>query len=108
MDDRTKTGYKRLPGRGPRNKGIITASFSRCPLYLGNDHLLAVDNHAFSEDYKRFYFSDIQAIITRETRRGAVWSIALSLMCACSLTAALFLENRWGRNIVEVLFLTKS
>ena len=97
MDSRTKTGYKRLPGRGPRYSGIIAISFSRCSLYLGDDHILSVDNHAFSEDYKRFYFSDIQAIITRETRWATFWSIASSLMCACSLMAALFMENPVGR-----------
>ncbi len=92
MDGRGKTRYKRLPGRGPRRGGFITVSLSRCSLYLGDDHILAVDNNGFSEDYKRFYFSDIQAIITRRTRRGATWSIVLALMIACSSVGALFLE----------------
>jgi hypothetical protein len=51
-----------------------------------------VDSNGFSEDYKRFYFSDIQAIITRRTRRGATWSIVLALMFTCSFGGALFLE----------------
>jgi hypothetical protein len=59
---------------------------------MGDDHILGVDNNGFSEDYKRFYFSNIQAIITRRTKRGATWSIILALMIACSFVGALFLE----------------
>jgi hypothetical protein len=92
MDGSAETRYTRLPGRGPRRAGFITVPLSRCSLYLGDDHILAVDNNGFSEDYKRFYFSDIQAIITRKTRRGATWSIVLALMIACSFVGALFLE----------------
>jgi hypothetical protein len=85
--------YKRLPGRGPRQGGFISVSFSRCSLYLGGDHLLAVESNGFSEDYKRFFFSDIQAIITRKTKRGTLSSIALALMMACSLAGALLQEG---------------
>jgi hypothetical protein len=64
---------------------------------MGDDHILAVDSNGFSEDYKRFYFSDIQTIITRKTRRGATWSIVLALILACSLMGALFLEKEPAR-----------
>jgi hypothetical protein len=60
---------------------------------MGNDHILAVDNQGFSEDYKRFYFSDIQAIVTRKTKRGAVWNIIFTGLIALSLTGALFQDN---------------
>ena len=93
MADRIRLRYKRLPGRGPRKEGMITAFFSRCTLHLGEDHLLAVDSNGFSEDYKRFYFSDIQGFITRKTRRGLTWSVLLCLMGASSLTGALLLER---------------
>jgi len=93
MDVRAETRYRRLPGRGPRRKGFMTVSFSKSSLYLSDDHILAVESTGFSEDYKRFYFPDIQAIITRRTRRGATWSIVLGLMTACSLMGALFLER---------------
>ena len=96
-DGRTETRYKRLPGRGPRGGGFVSVALSRCSLYMGDDHLLAVDNNGFSEDYKRFYFSDIQAIITRRTRRGATWSIVLALIIACSLIGALLLEKEPAR-----------
>ena len=103
MDGRGETRYKRLPGRGPRRGGFIAASFSRCSLYLGDDHVLAVDSTGFSEDYKRFYFSDIQAIITRKTRRGAFWSIILALMIASSSMGALFLEGESFRILFWIL-----
>ena len=103
MNGRAKNRYKRLPGRGPRRGGFITVSLSRCSLYLGDDHVLAVDNNGFSEDYKRFYFSDIQGIITRRTRRGSTWSIVLALMIACSLSGALFLEKEPTRIFFWVL-----
>ena len=40
-------------------------------LYLGKDHLLCVYNSAYTEDYRRFYFSDIQAIaVAADSKRG--------------------------------------
>lgn len=103
MDSWAKNRYKRLPGKGPRRGAFITVSLSRCSLYLSDDHILAVDNNGFSEDYKRFYFSDIQAIITRKTRRGATWSIVLASMFACSLIGGLFLEKEPARIFFWVL-----
>ena len=103
MDKERDIKYKRLPGRGPRKRGFITVVRSRCSLYLGDDHILAVDNNGFSENYKRFYFSDIQAFITQKTRRGAVWNIVLSIMIACILIGALFSAEEPLRIIFWIL-----
>jgi hypothetical protein len=103
MDRKGETRYKRLSGKGPRRRGLITGSLSRCSLYLGDDHILAVDSNGFSEDYKRFYFSDIEGIITLRTRRGPTWSIVLALMLACSLAGALFLETESVRILSWIL-----
>ncbi len=92
MDERLETRYKRLPGKGPRRSGLFSALVSRCTLYLGKDHILSVENQGFSEDYKRFYFSDIQAIITRKTRRWAAWNIGLT--CAIALAGLLLPHTR--------------
>ncbi len=97
MGGSAETRYKRLPGRGPSKGGFLAISLSRCSLYTGDDHILAVDSNGFTEDYKRFYFSDIQAIITRRTKRGATWSIVLGLIIVCSLMGALFLEKEPAR-----------
>lgn len=66
--------YKRLPGR---KKGLIDIH----TLWQGPDHLLAIDSKRFSEDYKRFYYNDIQAIITRRTSRGKIYNLILGAFC---------------------------
>ena len=63
------TEYKRLrgAGRGP-------FQFSR--LWLGPDHLLLVASTGFVEEYRRFYFADMQAFYIRRTNEGRRWNIA--------------------------------
>jgi len=36
---------------------------------LGDDHLLAVSGWRFTEDYKRYYYRDIQALVVTRERR---------------------------------------
>lgn len=59
--------YKRLPGRS-----VGVGGSSR--LYLGPDHILAVQASGFAETYKRFFFADIQAVIVRKTAVGQIWN----------------------------------
>ena len=73
--------YRRLPGR---QAGLI--SYSR--VWLGPDHLLLARTSFFSEEYKRFYFRDIQAVVTRRTTLReilnailAVTGIVFGVMC---------------------------
>jgi hypothetical protein len=71
--------YRRLPGR---RRGLIRGA----SVWLGEDHLLSVKSLRIREDYKRFYFRDIQAsavaraprfhISTRSGLIGALWLIA--------------------------------
>jgi hypothetical protein len=65
--------YRRLPGR----------NFTRYSLWLAKDHILNLRSRAFSEEYKRFYFQDIQAIITQETTTGKmlgiIWGVLAGL-----------------------------
>ena len=65
--------YKRLPGR---KKGFLIGKYT---LYQGIDHLLLVFGRMGVEDYKRFYFNDIQAIITRKTAAGRIMNIVLGI-----------------------------
>ena len=54
--------YRKLPGH---RRGFIRGS----SVWLGPDHLLAVNSMRFREEYKRYYFRDIQAImIARKPR----------------------------------------
>jgi hypothetical protein len=62
--------YTRLPGRGIR-RAIFAVAATRCGLWLGPDHLLAVDATTASEEYRRFYFRDIEAFVIRRTRGRA-------------------------------------
>ena len=79
MDTEAPIKYRRLPGRGAG--GGFRAWGVRCTLWLGPDHLLSVERTNFTEDYRRYYFKDIKAIIVRRTRRwGAVTAVLLTLL----------------------------
>lgn len=41
-------------------------------LWLGDDHVLLVTSSGYSEEYRRFYFSDIQALTIQKTNGFAV------------------------------------
>src|SRR6266699_79289 len=65
---RGEKAYQRLPGR---EAGFL----SYCRLWLGADHLLLARTAFFSEEYKRFYFRDIQAVVTRRTERREILNV---------------------------------
>ena len=77
--------YRRLPGRA-----ASLASYHH--LWLGPDHLLSVRATGFSEEYKRFYFRDIQAILIG--KKGSwktwnlVWGSASGLVVFVALTSS--------------------
>ena len=83
-DDRQR--YRKLPGR--RRGFIFSAS-----LWTGSDHLLSVRSDRFQEQYKRFYFRDIQAIVITRVPRYLVSTRALATG-ALLLIAILFLRVR--------------
>ncbi len=58
--------YTKLPGS---KKGFLLGRYT---LWQGADHLLYIFARFGVEDYKRFYFGDIQAIIIRKTVTGKV------------------------------------
>ena len=70
MASETST-YKRLPGK---KKGFLVGYHI---LWQGSDHLLQIYSRLGVEDYKRFYFNDIQAVITRKTGTGMVLNFVL-------------------------------
>ncbi len=78
--------YQRLPGRAFRRYAVAVAVRSR--LWLGKDHLLLVDSPAYSEDYKRFYFRDIQAVTMRKTATGKIINIILATVALFPLLGA--------------------
>jgi hypothetical protein len=66
--------YQRLPGK---KKGFIMGQHT---LWRGKDHLLQIYAHWGTEDYKRYYFTDIQAIITRKTEVGKVQNLVMGAL----------------------------
>ena len=73
--------YRKLPGRS-----IAFLSGRASTLWIGADHLLMVAGTRFSEDYKRFYFRDIKAIVVRRTRR---WETSLKISGVIAVFSAL-------------------
>lgn len=69
-----KSSYQRLPGK---KKGFLIGQHT---LWQGSDHLLQIYSRLGVEDYKRYYFDDIQAIITRKTGSGSIQNIILALL----------------------------
>jgi hypothetical protein len=82
--------YQRLTQSANGGRGRFTVAFaSRQSLWLAKDHLLSIRSNRFIEDYRRFYFRDIQAITLRRTRRRAIWNMVLSLALLVSLASFL-------------------
>jgi hypothetical protein len=77
--------YTKLP---VKKRGAVGIS----RLYLASDHLLSLESNTYTENYFRFYFTDIQAIVTRRSDRGTIWSILLGflalLLTTCTVGAA--------------------
>jgi hypothetical protein len=85
---RGEKAYRRLPGR---EAGLL--SYSR--LWLGPDHLLLARTTFFSEEYKRFYFRDIQAVVTRRTERREILSVILAFTAIIFGVVSVFTTAGW-------------
>jgi len=72
--------YQRLTWSRMRRTGLLTAFATRSSLWLGKDHLLCIDSTGYGEDYKRFYFRDIQALTLVATNRRSVWNWVLGVL----------------------------
>ena len=82
--------YRKLPGT---KKGFIIGRYT---LWQGVDHLLHVYSRVGVEDYKRFYFNDIQAIITRRTIVGKVQNGVLGLLLLLFTLPAILNDGGWS------------
>lgn len=65
--------YRKLPGK---KKSFLIGYYT---LWQAVDHLLLVYSRFGIEDYKRFYFADIQSIITHKTITGKIQNLVISL-----------------------------
>ncbi len=84
-----KKEYHRLPGT---KKGLMIGRYT---LWQAVDHLLHIYSRAGVEDYKRFYFNDIQAIITRKTIAGKVLNVVLGLLFLCFTLPVILNDGGW-------------
>ena len=64
--------YKRMAG--------MRLFLSRASLWLGKDHVLVVKSRGYSEEYRRFYFNDIQGFLIYSTVTGKVLNMVWALI----------------------------
>jgi hypothetical protein len=97
--------YSRLPGRGLRDGGfrLFSASRAVCTLWMGRDHLLLVDRTGYTESYKRFYFTDIQAIAVRKTSSATTTSAVTGSLAVGFFAWAFSISSSPGRMTLCVI-----
>ena len=81
--------YQRLTRTRTRSMFAVAVA-SRSSLWLGSDHLLCVDSNGYTENYKRFYFRDIQTITIRATKRRIILNWILGILIALCLARCNF------------------
>jgi hypothetical protein len=87
-----KKNKEYLKIRGTK-KGFLIGKYT---LWQGGDHLLQIYSRVGVEDYKRFYFNDIQAIITRKTIAGKIQNIVLGLLLLLFTIPAVLNDGGWS------------
>ena len=84
--------YKKLISGVPH--GVVAAS--RNSLWAGADHLLHVQGSWVTEEYRRFYYADIQSITLRRTNRRRNVNIALGILGLPQIPIALYIQASGG------------
>ena len=97
MTDEPK--YKRLTRARPRSRFSIISS-GNSSLWLGPDHLLCIDSSGFTENYKRFQFRDIQAVIVRKTDGYKYASLVLGILGLILAVFALATDSSVARIVL--------
>jgi len=87
--------YRKLPGR---LRGVLRGA----SVWQGPDHLLLVKSVRFREEYRRFYFKDVQAIAVAKAPRFHVSARALLPLIAVPFLAA-YLIARPSSPLVMIL-----
>ncbi|HMK49586.1 MAG TPA: hypothetical protein VK435_06005 [Thermodesulfovibrionales bacterium] len=88
--------YTKLPGRGLKKGGTALIVRTRARLYMGKNHLLCVYNTGYTEDYKRFYYKDIQALVTCRTSRGKTLNIVFGALTAFHVLVTMLIGSPWN------------
>jgi hypothetical protein len=85
-----KKEYTKLPGS---KKGFLIGQYT---LWQGSDHLLQVYSRVGVEEYKRFYFNDIQTVITRKTAVGKFQNIGMGCLVLILMLPVVTLDGAWS------------
>jgi hypothetical protein len=76
---------------------------TRSALWLGADHILLVRKSFGTEEYRRFYFKDIQAIIVRSTRRMSYLNF-IFIGLALLVLAIILLSWNGAASVIAIVF----
>jgi hypothetical protein len=87
--------YTKLTGRHRSLAGFTQ-------LYLAPDHLLLLKSSRFSEDYKRFSFADIQAIVITELPNRVVFQVILILASLAWMALWFAVDSRFAKWTFEI------
>jgi len=74
----TPKPYRKLPGGSAGRVSII--ALWRVRIWQGLDHLLLVQSFFGIEQYRRFYFRDIEAVIIRRTATRLIWNVVIGVI----------------------------
>lgn len=88
--------YIRIAGRGLKRGGASLLIRTSVRLWAGKTHLLLVYNSGYSEEYRRFYYKDIQSIVCTKNNRGRnsniFFFVMTAILLACLLTVPSYLH----------------
>ena len=87
--------YQRLTW-SRRRPGFVALTIARASLWLGKDHLLYVETNGYTENYKRFYFRDIQAFTICRTNGRSVSNCVLGAIAGLLLLVGLTTQSTGG------------
>ena len=79
--------YRKLPGK---KKNFLMGVHR---LWVAEDHLLQVHSRVGTEQYQRFYFKDIQALVTRKTVYGKIYNGLLAAIFLLLMLPAISLDG---------------
>jgi len=96
--------YKRLTRSRNRSQFSIAVT-SRVSLWEAKDHLLLIDTNGYTENYRRFYFRDIQAFSIGQTNGRAIANGILGALTGITVVLWLphFASLRSAPELWEVL-----
>ncbi|RJP24322.1 MAG: hypothetical protein C4520_04255 [Candidatus Abyssobacteria bacterium SURF_5] len=96
--------YRRLPGNMFTQQRRFL-EYSMHSLWLGADHVLDVRSRRFTEQYKRFYLKDIQALVISRTAGRRNKNLLLAASWACIFIATAYPYWIWKSPNMKPFFL---